>query len=106
MFTKARTITALFLVTVVASLAVSLGAASPAGAQMRICTSAICVASQNSCWLTLPNGGGELIFDDGDSFTSAAGQKWTCVHGTWVVTAAAPTTGILAPGFGQILPGH
>jgi hypothetical protein len=45
-----------------------------------------------------------VIFGDGDSFTSAAGQKWTCVHGKWVVTAAAPTTAVLAPGSGQILP--
>ena len=106
MFTKARTVTALFVVTVAASLAVALGAASSAGAQMTICTSTVCIGKPNGCNLTLLNGGGVLMFDDGDSFTSAAGQRWTCTHGKWVVTAAPPTSGVLAPGPGQILPGH
>jgi hypothetical protein len=101
MFTKARTVTALFLVTVAACVAVALGAASPAGATMKICTSVVCIGQPNGCNIDLPNGGGVLMFADGDSFISAAGQKWTCVHGKWVVTAPAPTTTILAPGSGQ-----
>ena len=104
MFTKARTVAALFFITVAASLAVLLGAASPAGATMRICTDPICVASLNSCWLHTTQG--ELIFDEGDTIISAFGQKLVCKGGNWVPAAAVPTSTILAPSSGQMLPGH
>ena len=105
MFTKARTVTALFFISVAACLAVSLGTASPAGATMRVCSDPICVAPLNSCWLTVP-GKGELIFDEGDTIISAFGQKLRCKGGEWVPAAAVPTSSVLAPGPGQILPGH
>ena len=99
MFTKARTVIALFLVSVAACVAVSLGAASRAGATMRICVDPICLASANSCWLTTTQG--ELIFDEGDVIISAFGQKLVCKGGKWVPAMAVPTTGVLAPGTGQ-----
>ena len=104
MFTKARTATALFFITVVASLAVSLGAASPAGATLRICRSVVCIGSPNGCNIALPNGGGVLMFDEGDTLISAFGQKLVCKGGKWVPAAAVPTSTILAPNSGQIRP--
>ena len=104
MFTKARTVTALFFVTVAASLAVSLGLASPAGATMRICKATICVAGANSCWLTATDPDGqsvELIFDEGDVIISAHGQYLVCKGGQWVAAAPAPTAGVRAPSSGQ-----
>ena len=100
MFTKARTVTALFFVTVAASLAVSLGLASPAGATMRICKDTICVAGINSCWLSATDPDGQsvdLIFDEGDVIISAHGQYLKCQGGKWVPVAPAPTFAVRAP---------
>ena len=55
-------------------LAASLGAASPASAQMRICTSTVCIGSPNGCALALPGGSGVLFFEDGDA-TTRRGQR-------------------------------
>ena len=121
MFRKARTVTALFFVTAVAALAVSLGAASSASAAVTVCAKgSVCVTSVNSCTSPGPFGS-TLIFDEGEELVTYLG-KWKCVKGQWVLQAAAPTTGVLAPssgqattpppptvrppGSGQILPGH
>jgi len=100
MFTKARTVTALFLVTVAAAAAVSLGAASSASAAVTFCAKgSVCVTSPNSCTGPGPLGG-TLIYDEGEELVTYIG-KWKCVKGQWVLQAAAPTTGVLAPSSGQ-----
>jgi hypothetical protein len=103
MFTKIRFVTALIFTSVAAFLSVSFGAAGPASAQMRICTSTVCIGPVNGCSIAL-RGGGVMYFDDGDSFTSASGQTWTCTHGKWVVTSAPPASSVLSPSSGQNLP--
>jgi hypothetical protein len=64
----------------------------------------VCIGSPNGCALPLPGGSGVLFFEDGDSFTSAFGQTWTCRHGKWVVSLTRPASRILTPVSGKSLP--
>jgi hypothetical protein len=74
-------------------------AATPASATIRFCAERVCIGSGNGCIAT-GKGGPAILADDGDSFISASGQKWTCKMGHWVITNAAQAFDIRGPVIG------
>jgi hypothetical protein len=85
--------------------AMSLGTAQ-SGAIIRFCTTQVCIGPANGCSTTTSTGV-VIQADDGDSFIDSKGRKWTCNHGTWVVTLTSGISSHRGPvlGVGEFFQG-
>jgi hypothetical protein len=85
--------------------ALSVGAA-PAGATIRFCSAVVCIGPANGCSIRTSTGV-VIQADDGDSFIDIHGRKWTCNHGSWVVTLTIGVSSIRGPvaGIGEVMAG-
>src|SRR2546423_13608656 len=87
--TLMRRTSLLAAIATIGTVALSLGTASPASAQIRTCNTnsvvsgAGCAPLAGQCTRMTDYYGGIAIYDDGDEATTSSGRKIVCRNGQW-----------------------